>query len=102
MRQRHRVVAAVVLVALAVTAAVAVRTAGTEAVRTAKSTFDARKEALFERGREAGRRGPANPAAEQVENRAYPRNYVDDGRAAVSRKEFSAKAHKPAADAFGA
>src|SRR5262245_1813773 len=41
--------------------------------------FDPRKEAKFERTiGEADRGGADNPAAEQVDNRAYPRHYVDD------------------------
>src|SRR5690349_3372455 len=38
-----------------------------------------RKEARFESAiGEADRKGPNNPASEQVDNRAYPRSYVDD------------------------
>ncbi|HZP15478.1 MAG TPA: hypothetical protein VFA96_06630, partial [Nocardioides sp.] len=45
--------------------------------------------AKFERehGKEE-RRGPKSPAAEQVENRAFPRNYVDDKRAVKSRQAY--------------
>src|SRR5690349_6645925 len=54
--------------------------------------FDPRKEAKFERvGGEADRVGPDSPAAEQVNNRAYPRSYVDDKRALKGRKAFDAK-----------
>src|SRR6185369_6969970 len=54
--------------------------------------FDPRKEAKFERTvGEADRGGADNPAAEQVDNRAYPRSYVDDKRALKGRKAFDAK-----------
>ena len=58
--------------------------------------FDPRKEAKFERahGGEADRKGPDNPAAEQVDNRAYPRCYVDD-RLRQPREAFKAKPDKP-------
>jgi hypothetical protein len=58
----------------------------------ANGYFDPRKEAKFERTvGEADRGGPTNPAAEQVDNRAYPRSYVDDKRALKGRKAFDAK-----------
>src|SRR5262245_45642092 len=67
----------------------------------AQGYFDPRKEAKFERaGREADRKGPDNPAAEQVDDRAYPLSYVDDGRAAAGRKAYTEKSHKPDASAF--
>ncbi len=54
--------------------------------------FNPRKEAKFEKsGGEADRVGPSTPAAEQVDNRAYPRSYVDDRQALKSRKAFDAK-----------
>jgi hypothetical protein len=54
--------------------------------------FDPRKEAKFERaGGEADRVGPDSPAAEQVDNRAYPRSYVDDRLALKGRHAFDAK-----------
>jgi hypothetical protein len=62
--------------------------------------FDARKEAAFERGGESGRKGPENPAAEQVEDRAIPLSYVDDARAAKSEKAFGTKGHKPVRSTF--
>src|ERR1700761_7222225 len=46
---------------------------------------DEAKEAKFDRDGKEASRGPKSPAAEQVEDRAYPRSYVDD-RLAV--KEF--------------
>jgi hypothetical protein len=51
---------------------------------------DEARQAKFKRGhgKEADRRGPASPAAEQVGDRAYPRNYVDDRLAARSRQAF--------------
>src|SRR3954453_10717926 len=60
------------------------------------------RKATFERehGREAERRGPSNPAAEQVGNRAYPRNYVDDRRAKASLRAFRALPGRPSANAF--
>jgi hypothetical protein len=64
--------------------------------------FDPRKEAKFERahGGEADRKGPENPAAEQVDNRAYPRSYVDDERVLAARKAFNGKSHAPERSAF--
>jgi hypothetical protein len=63
--------------------------------------FDPRKEAKFEgRGGEADRKGPENPVVEQVENRAYPRTYVDDARAVKSRKAFTSKPGKLGRSSF--
>lgn len=60
-----------------------------------KGYVEPRKEAKFERTTgEADRKGPKTPAAEQVENRAIPRSYVDDKRAIASGKAFDAKPHK--------
>lgn len=61
--------------------------------RYAKYRDDPRKEAAFEneRGGEADRKGPQNPVVEQVDNRAYPRGYVDDRLALKARKAFDAK-----------
>ena len=57
--------------------------------------FDPRKEAKFERTvGEADRGGADNPAAEQVDNRAFPRAYVDDKRALKGRHAFDAKPKK--------
>jgi hypothetical protein len=57
--------------------------------------FDPRKEAKFERTvGEADRGGADNPASEQVDNRAYPRSYVDDKRALKGRHAFDAKPKK--------
>ena len=54
-----------------------------------------RKEARFETAiGEADRKGPNNPAAEQVDNRAYPRSYVDDKRSRGARATYLKKAHK--------
>src|SRR4051794_36822741 len=62
---------------------------------------DPRKEAKFERTvGEADRKGPENPAAEQVDNRAFPRSYVDDRRAIKSRAAFDAKPRKLDRSAF--
>ncbi|MEA2273178.1 MAG: hypothetical protein QOI98_1886, partial [Solirubrobacteraceae bacterium] len=59
-------------------------------------------EAKYERGngKEGERKGPSNPNAETVENRAYPRSYVDDKNAQKSRRAFDSKPHKPQRDAF--
>ena len=64
---------------------------------------DEAHQAKFDRGRQGGRpAGPSSPAAEQVGNRAYPRNYVDDRLAAKSLTAFQplpgtpAKSHAPA------
>src|SRR3954451_16707676 len=62
---------------------------------------DPRKEAKFERTvGEAARKGPENPAAEQVDNRAFPRSYVDDRRAVKSRKAFTGKPRRLSRSAF--
>src|SRR3954452_7661804 len=59
------------------------------------------REAKFERTvGEADRKGPENPAAEQVDNRAFPRSYVDDRRALKSRAAFDAKPRKLDRSAF--
>jgi hypothetical protein len=63
--------------------------------------FNPRKEAKFEKtAGEADRVGPTNPASEQVDNRAYPRNYVDDKLALKGRKAFDAKPKKLGRNAF--
>ena len=64
--------------------------------------FEPRKEAKFERanGGEADRQGPDNPSTEQVDNRAYPRTYVDDSRVRGARKEYNGKSHKPTKSTF--
>src|SRR5437763_1884587 len=51
---------------------------------------NAAHEAAFERrhGGEADRDAASTPAAEQVANRAYPRSYVDDRRAARGRAAY--------------
>ena len=51
---------------------------------------DEARQAKFDRGhgKEGDRRGPSSPAAEQVGDRAYPRNYVDDRLAARSRQAY--------------
>jgi hypothetical protein len=100
MSKRLRVAVAIGLVLSAVAAAAAVRATGTGTTHAAATTLSPRKEARFERG-EANRRGPANPAAEQVENRAWPLGYVDDHRAVVARKAYESKGSKPTAGAFG-
>lgn len=67
----------------------------------AKGYAEPRKEAKFEGSLgEADREGPNNPAAEQVDNRAYPRSYVDDNRARESRKAYNGKGHRPVSTAF--
>ena len=65
---------------------------GEDAERCELGYFDPRKEAKFERTvGEADRGGADNPASEQVDNRAYPRSYVDDKRALKGRHAFDAK-----------
>jgi hypothetical protein len=67
----------------------------------ANGYIDPRKEAKFERSTgEADRKGPSNPAAEQVDNRAIPRSYVDDRLAVKSGKAFDAKPRKLDRSAF--
>ncbi len=67
----------------------------------ANGYFDPRKEAKFERSTgEADRKGPSNPAAEQVDDRAIPFSYVDDRLAVKSRNAFDAKPHKLDPSAF--
>jgi hypothetical protein len=66
--------------------------AGGDQDREGKYGANPRKEAAFEgRGREADRKGPENPVVEQVENRAYPRAYVDDKLAIKARRAFKDK-----------
>src|SRR4051794_22519267 len=61
--------------------------------RTERERENPRKERAFERaGGEADRKGPKNPVVEQVENRAYPRNYVDDRLALKARQAFARNA----------
>jgi hypothetical protein len=89
--------------ALAVAAAVAVVAAGKQGEKHSSLTrFDPRKEARFElgEGQETQRRGPENPAAEQVEDRAYPRSYVDDRLAQKARAAFERKPQQLGASAF--
>src|SRR3954453_1935307 len=66
--------------------------------------FNPHKEALFEGqrgfGGEAERHADNSPAAEQVANRAYPRNYVDDRLARQAGKAFNAKSTKVAGASF--
>ena len=73
--------------------AVADRDGGRDGDREGKYGENPRKEAAFEneRGGEADRKGPQNPVVEQVDNRAYPRKYVDDRLALKSLKAFNAK-----------
>src|SRR5262245_3324052 len=124
MRHRNRIVAAGVLVLIAVGAALYVGVLRHSSSRRdanepngaavqeaeAEGEFDAdredgyfnpRKEAKFEGSTgEADREGPENPAAEQVQNRAFPRNYVNDKRAVAERKNFTKKPTKPDRSAF--
>jgi hypothetical protein len=78
------------------------REAAEKAAERPNGYFEPHKEAKFERanGKEADRKGPDNPATEQVDNRAYPRAYVDDAHARSSRKAFNAKSHKPTSSTF--
>src|SRR5262245_56312474 len=107
MRHRNRVVAAVALLVVAAGVVIALVGVGgvggllreREGERDAdrpNGYFEPRKEAKFERahGGGADRKGPDNPAAEQVENRAYPLSYVDDKRAAAARKNFEERPGK--------
>jgi len=67
----------------------------------AKGYIEPRKEAKFESAiGEADRKGPNNPASEQVDNRAYPRTYVDDNLSKNSRKVYNGKSHKPVKSSF--
>jgi hypothetical protein len=93
----------VVAAAVAVAIAVAIVAAGQQGNGSSSaSRFDPRKEAAFEgKGLEAQRKGPSNPATEQVENRAYPRAYVDDRLALKSHDAFDRKPEKLGSAAFG-
>src|SRR3954468_6226464 len=66
--------------------------------------FNPHKEALFEGqrgfGGEAERHADDSPAAEQVANRAYPRNYVDDRLAKRSGNSFDAKSSHSSRQTF--
>jgi hypothetical protein len=92
----------VVAAAVAAAVAVAVVAAGGQGNGSSSvSRFDPRKEAAFEgKGLEAQRKGPSNPATEQVENRAYPRAYVDDRLALKSHDAFDRKPEKLGSAAF--
>jgi hypothetical protein len=60
-----------------------------------------RKEARFETAiGEADRKGPNNPSSEQVDNRAYPRSYVDDKRSLAAAKLNNGKKHRPVVSDF--
>jgi hypothetical protein len=49
---------------------------------------------------EAPREGPRSPAAEQVANRAFPRNYVDDRLARREARAFAAIPGSPRRSSF--
>ena len=67
----------------------------------AKGYIEPRKEAKFESSiGEADRKGPNNPSAEQVDNRAYPRTYVDDNLSKKGRNAYNGKGHKPSKSTF--
>ncbi|HYZ30002.1 MAG TPA: hypothetical protein VE570_13150, partial [Thermoleophilaceae bacterium] len=70
-----------------------------ECARDGNYAKNPRTEAAFEneRGGEADRKGPQNPVVEQVDNRAYPRGYVDDRLALKSRRAFKAKPSRASA-----
>lgn len=93
----------VLAVAVAVATVVAIVASQGRSRHSASERYDARKEAAFEHnnGLEAERRGPQNPAAEQVEDRAYPRSYVDDRLALRSRAAFERKPDKLGRASFG-
>jgi hypothetical protein len=93
----------IVAAAVATAVAVAVVAAGKQGNGSSSvSRFDPRKEAAFEgKGLEAQRKGPSNPATEQVENRAYPRAYVDDRLALKSHDAFERKPEQLGSAAFG-
>lgn len=63
---------------------------GKEAPNARHEAAEEARQAKFERshGKEGNREGPSSPAAEQVGDRAYPRNYVDDRLAIKSRHAF--------------
>jgi hypothetical protein len=101
-KRRYRLLF-VATTAVAVAATVAIVSTRTRSEHSSVVRFDPRKEAAFERenGLEAERRGPQNPAAEQVEDRAYPRAYVDDRLALKSRAAFERKPEKLGSSVFG-
>jgi hypothetical protein len=53
-------------------------------------------EAAFDtgHGKEADRRGPSDPVSEQVGDRAYPRNYVDDRRVVAEHAAYVSKPYR--------
>jgi hypothetical protein len=53
-----------------------------------------------ERGGEGERGGANSPAAEQVEDRAYPKSYVSDRRALRSERSFSSLPSRPSGSSF--
>jgi len=101
-RRRAAIVAAVLLAVTALSIGIIATAVPHRAGDGREEFFNPRKEAAFEGGNggEAARHGPENPAAEQVEDRAYPRAYVDDVLAARGGKSFDAKPHKLARNAF--
>jgi hypothetical protein len=80
LRRRTLIVAAALIAATALSIGTITTVAPHRAGDVRKEYFSPGKEALFEGGNggEAARDGAENPAAEQVDNRAYPRAYVDD------------------------
>jgi hypothetical protein len=101
-QNRRWIGAACALLLIAAAAVVASVIGGARGSANRGSYFDPRKEAAFERakGSEADRKGPDNPAAEQVDDRAIPLSYVDDNRAAKAGKDFGKKGHKPDRSTF--
>ena len=71
-----------------------------EAADEAQHAADQARQAKFTRskGKEAAR-GPKSPAAEQVGDRAYPRSYVDDRRAAKGFAAFRSLPRRPSTGA---
>lgn len=79
----------VVVVAVATVLTFVVGSGGGRDTRTARAGgFHRTVEVEGREGGEGDREGATSPSAEQVANRAYPRNYVDDRRALAVRRAF--------------
>src|SRR4051812_36118229 len=85
------VVRAAVMIAVAAGAIfmVTLRSTATEESRGHATAFHRQVEIEGRDGGEAWRTGENSPSAEQVANRAYPRNYVDDRRALEVHRAFN-------------
>jgi hypothetical protein len=95
--------ALVAVAALGAAAAVGLilRSSGGDDARSARAgNFHRTVEIEGRAGGEEDREGATSPSAEQVANRAYPRNYVDDRRALAVRRAFDRVPRRTPRSAF--